>query len=294
MASFIKNITLFCGLVGLFFTINFMINYHRLTDPAKLEGSILIMGDSHLKTALDPSVLPESSNVCSGAESYVMTFYKLKKLIRENPQINEIFLSFSYNNFSAYQELRLNGSKAKSQFIRYYEILPFDLPEQIEINDSKFYHTYIRELALYPNYFESKYLGGFEKHEPGIERSDLTETINKHYYPEGEFVGISTYARAYLDSIAQFTKSKEILLTLVAAPLHDAYREKVPTEIQAHYSEVKSAMEEQGIPVLDFIDLPLDDVFFKDYDHLNYEGAKQFTARISDIKNPVNNRQQGQ
>ncbi|MCP4457474.1 MAG: hypothetical protein GY816_05525 [Cytophagales bacterium] len=170
MALFIKNIFIFIGLVGLFFTINFLINYHRPTDPANLDGSILIMGDSHLKTAIDPVGLPQSSYVCSGVESYVMTFYKLKKLIRENPQVKEVLLSFSYNNFSGYQELRLIGSRAKSQFIRYYEILPLDLPEQIEINDTKFYHTFIRELALYPNFFDSKYLGGFEKHKSGIEK----------------------------------------------------------------------------------------------------------------------------
>ncbi len=293
MNRFIKSIVIFCFLIGTYCSINLLINIHRLSDPVILTGRTLIMGDSHLRTSVDPEILPSSSNVCSGAESYIMTYYKLIKLLNDNPQINRVFLAFSYNNFSAYQDLRLIGSQSKSQFIRYYEILPIDFPNKLDVNKSKFYNTYISELALYPNFFESKYLGGFKRHEPGLQRADLMETINKHYYPEGDFVGISKYAEPYLDSIIQLTKRKKIQLNLLAAPLHSAYRDKVPEEIKDYFQEVKSKLKEEQISVLDFIDEPFADSLFKDYDHLSYEGSQLFTKYLSDKKSPADTLQQG-
>ena len=292
MRQFINKTVVFSGLLAAFFGTNVLINIHRLFDPVILRTTTLIMGDSHLKTSVDPTLLPNASNVCSGAEPYAVTYYKLQKYLKDNPQIEEIILGFSYNNLGGGQDRRLNGRNAKSQFIRYYEILPIDLPKRVEVNESKFYHTYIRELAMYPNFFESKFLGGFEKHKPGLEKADLTATINKHFYPDGQFAGLSKYAELYLDSIINLTKTRKLELIVVSPPLHKSYIQQVPLEIKDYFGVVKSNIEAQDIRVLDFIDLPYPDSLFKDYDHLSYNGAREFTLDIL-VKKPADIRQQG-
>ncbi|MCP4457475.1 MAG: type II toxin-antitoxin system VapC family toxin [Cytophagales bacterium] len=81
---------------------------------------------------------------------------------------------------------------------------------------------------------------------------------------------------------------------MVAAPLHEAYREKVPMEIKDYFVKMKSDLTKQGIPILDFIDQPLENSAFKDFDHLNFDGARVFTKKLSDMKNPADNLRQGQ
>lgn len=267
-------------MVALYLALNFLFNRHRLTDPITVQGTTLIMGDSHLRTAVDPELLTNTSNICRGAEPYVMTYFKLKRILQDNSQIERVILGFSYNSFSGYQDIRLTGTKAGSQFSRYYEVLPLSLLDQIDISKSKFYQTYVGELALYPNFSERFNLGGFQKHEPGIDKANLMETINKHFYPTGEFIGTSNHAKIYLDSIVHLTKDEDISLILLAAPLHAAYRERVPAEIKDYFTSVKLDMKKQGVLVLDFLDRPTEDVEFKDYDHLCYLGAKEFTKLL--------------
>ena len=214
---------------------------------------------------------------------------------------------FSYNNFSAYRDGRLTGKKSKSQFSKYYPLLPLDLPEKIVVNETKFYHTFLRELGLYPNFSTPRYLGGFVKHTAELEKINLEETIKNHYYSNGAFIGISPYTEQFLDSIVALTTENNIELTLISSPLHKEYRTMIPEEIKAAFNKTKLRMTEQGIPVLNFLDEPYDDLFYKDYDHLNYEGAQIFTELIKeeisnrkmngspqreDIENPADIRQQ--
>ena len=293
MRRFLQTALIFTGLLAAFFGANILINIHRLTEPAVVNGTTLIMGDSHLKTSVDPTLFPSASNICSGAEPYPMTFYKLQKYLKDNPKTKEILLGFSYNNLGGYQNQKLNGTNAKSQFIRYYEIMPLDLPKRIEVNESKFYHTYVRELAMYPNFFESKFLGGFDKLKAGLERADLTMTINKHFYQDGEFAGISDYSATYLDSIISLTKAHDLTLTIISPPLHKSYIQKVPIEIKDHFEVIKSHIEAQQIRVLDFTYQSYPDSLFKDYDHLSYKGAREFTKDLLSKKNPAEINQQG-
>jgi len=307
MKQLLKSILIFCSLMAGYLAINLLINFHRLTDPISLEGNVLIVGDSHLNTSLNPDQFASASNICMGGEAYILTFYKLKKAIEDNGQIDHVLCGFSYNNFSAYRDARLTGEKSKSQFSKYYPVLPLDLPEKIVVNETKFYHTFLRELTLYPNFSPPPYLGGFVKYPYELDKANLKETIRKHYYTNGPFIGISPYTEQFLDSIVSFTTEKNIELTLVSAPLHREYRSRIPEEIKTAFNKTKLRMTRKGILVLDFLDISYNDTLFKDYDHLNYEGAQIFTELIKkeisnrkmngahkkqDIENPADIRQQ--
>jgi len=280
MWPFIKNILAFSLIVLTFILVNFWWNQDRLEPDLDMEATTLIAGDSHLMTALNPAKFDRGDNICSGAEPYVMTYYKLKEIIRANPQINHILLGFSYHNLSAYQDIKIHGPRAKSQFERYYPMLPMDLPDKVEVSSSKYYHTFLKELGLFPNLKDYNFIEGFRKFEPNLEKSEVEKTIDKHFYTHGEYVGISRYAAAFLDSIQHLTTQHQIDLTLVGAPLHYEYSEKVPEEIKTLYSELKEKYRARGINVLDHQQAAYPDAFFKDHDHLSSKGAEVFTEEI--------------
>jgi hypothetical protein len=265
--------------------INLYINSYRLQFRFQTEAPTLIVGDSHLMTSVDPAKFKNAENLCSGGEPYVFTFYKLKNIIKHNPEVKRLVLGFSYQNLAGFQDQRLLGPKSKSQFERYYPLLPAELPRYIPVSKDKFYHSYLKELALFPNFREYKFIDGFKKHQAHLHRADLQETVRKHYFPGNNVSMLSKYAPLYLDSIYNLSREHDIELILAGAPVHPDYLKQVPDKVREAYQAMGEKFQERNVPVLTYFELVYPDSHYRDYDHLSYLGAEKFTQRIkSDIE----------
>ena len=86
--------------------------YHDLfLNEVKLSSNIttIFIGDSHIQTAINDSLIENSINISTTAESYYFSYYKLQRYLPANPQIKRIYLGFSYHNFSNYYEDYISG-----------------------------------------------------------------------------------------------------------------------------------------------------------------------------------------
>ncbi len=283
MKRFLRTSFLFVLFVLIWLAVNFAINYYHLSRPVRLDAATLIIGDSHLMSSLDPALLPNAINVCNGAESYVATFYKLERILEDNPQMNHVLLGFSYNNLSANQDDRFTTRRTKGFFDRYYPVFPLQLPEYVKLNEIKFYHSYVEKMMLYPNLGKKVIEGGFRNRTTQLHDANVEDTIEKHYFKGDSLVGDSEFTPIYLDSIIHLCLTKKIELTLVAAPLHASYRELIPDPAKTSWQRKRDQLMAGGVSVLDFTRVEFPDSFYLDYDHLAYLGAEETTLYLKSI-----------
>ena len=69
-------------------------------DPDR-HFSALFFGDSHAFHAVNPEYIPDSYNYASGAENYIKSYYKLRKVLEhENVSVDTIVLELDLHTFS--------------------------------------------------------------------------------------------------------------------------------------------------------------------------------------------------
>ena len=128
------RIGLFC--VG-FLALNALINVaigQRFTrsiaalDEAEfhqLSGSLdyLIMGGSHGEDAIDPFVLGNAFNYALRGENYVLTYYKLKRIVEEDAvEIRSLILHFDYHSFSSFWRYQIRPLSFWRGYVSFPEI----------------------------------------------------------------------------------------------------------------------------------------------------------------------------
>ncbi|MDZ7847227.1 MAG: hypothetical protein U5L96_10880 [Owenweeksia sp.] len=94
-------------------------------------------------------------------------------------------------------------------------------------------------------------------------------------------MGLSKLSVQYLDSIISILKNKHIKPVLLASPLHQNYRDNIPSHILSEYSEIRTRYKNTGTSVIDLSVVNYPDSLYFDADHLNKEGAAIFTVSRS-------------
>ena len=285
MKKFISRIWIFFGVVSLLLLANFLFNSYQLKKAPNLHGAkTIIIGDSRIMTAINPDLIPNSVNIAQNSESYIITYYKLKYLLRHNKGVERVILGFSYPSFSAYLDHIFKNDMATLDVLnRIYPIMSIRDFHGLEVDEQKYYQVLFKNLCAYPHTNHHQYMGGFVKLQPGIERANLQSTIMRHYFDkDSNNIGISVCARQYLDSIITLTRDNHTELVLVNVPLHKDYLAKIPPNFIDYYNNAKDYYEQAGIKILDYSHIPLDNTYFKDYNHLSAEGADWVTQKIKE------------
>ena len=85
----------------------------------------VFLGDSHVRYALNDSLLKNSINLGNSSESVYFSYYKLDQLLKSKHSIETVYLGFSYHNISDYYDGYINGQYALSVAPNYFYLLPF-------------------------------------------------------------------------------------------------------------------------------------------------------------------------
>ncbi len=283
MKKFIKHIVIFFLLVLVVFAFSGTFNYFQLKNTPSLgDTETLIVGDSRVMTAINPELIPNSKNIAQNSESYIISYYKLKFLLKNNTKVKKVILSFSYPSFSAYLDGIFKDDIATADvFGRIYPIMKPNDFGSLEIDKFKYYKVLFKQMFVYPHTNHYQYMGGFTRLKYGLDKADLEGVVQRHYFDkDSNNIGISSCASQYLDSIVELTKQNNIKLILVNIPFQKKYLEKVPSNFIEYYNLQKSRMLEKVVTVLDYGQIELPDTYFKDYNHLDLEGANYFTEML--------------
>src|SRR3989344_8559179 len=123
-------------MVNLIYT-NFILTkktfYHKeiiyreyISNMTEKEFDYVFFGDSHAFHAVNPDFIPNSYNYATGAENYIKTYYKLRKMIyQDNVDIDYIVLEIDLHTFSTRLTDETNlfsETELYSQFVSLSEI----------------------------------------------------------------------------------------------------------------------------------------------------------------------------
>lgn len=284
MKKFINKLLIFSLFPILYFGLNEVVNYGIYSNnTCKIkESNVLIIGDSHPQTSLNPKLFRSATNVSQTAEPYIMTYWKLKNILKTYHP-DTVIIGCAPHNFSAFNDLKFSDRNWSSEmFKRIYPIQEFKSLSSIDIDYMEFYRVLWKKTGFYPKFNHGDYIGGYaNRHDLMI--LDVNTAIDRHYYNHGEELGVSEIAISYLDSLVNICITHGINPILVSNPVLENYYEKIPPVNKAAFEEVKARLISEGVTVIDKTTEYYADTLFINADHLNERGATIFTSDIIEI-----------
>lgn len=289
------------ALIGKYLYINPVYNQELF----KLEPSTstLIIGASHSATALDPDYIDDALNVASSGEPLFFTYYKTKALLKINPQIKHLVVAISPIHIGSYAEKQLfQGNSASRKYAMDYYFLVDDLSDpliQTFSSDNiiaylKFHwgmpFNYMSDLKVVVNYYRNKvtftdysFFGGVERVDGNhIEPNRQRAKAEFYFLDEINQINPSNVGIEVIHRIANLSKEFDVTLSIVSTPMHPYFISQIPDSIQNKYDEVIYKVTSQN-PKVNFIDLsnlPMAETKFLDGDHLNTQGATEFSKLL--------------
>jgi len=286
MKKFIRKTTGFAIVPVLYLVANMLINYfiYSVQSVPIENAQILIIGDSHPQTSLNPELMKNAQNICQNAEPYVVTHWKLKKILESNTP-ETVILGFAPHNISQFNDLKFSNSKwSNEMFRRTYPIQNFsEIDNKIDVDFVSFYKTLFKQTAYYPKKFHGDYIGKYSNNKT-TKTSDWESSIKRHYFSNTIELGVSEIAISYMDSIVALCRRKNIELVFVSQPVHENYLKNIPNPILSKYDFLVNEFRKKHL-VIDKTRSIYADSLFLNSDHLNEYGATKFTNEVVDILN---------
>lgn len=287
MIEFLNKIFIFFSFLLLFFGVNAISNYYIIlnTNPKVKASSVLIIGDSHSKTSLNPFLFKNAESISQDAEPYILTFWKLIKVVNI-VKPDTILVGFAPHNISAFNDLKYESKKwSTTIFKRSYAVQNFASLSSINIDYMELFKILWKKVCVFPNINHYDEYGGYANANSS-DLDKLEKVIERHYFHKNEVLGVSETAISFLDSILETCKNHDIVPILISNPVHESYFNLIPDHIKKRYYFEKKKYESQGIIVLDMMTSQYPDSLYLNPDHLNENGAIRFTNEIrKEIKN---------
>lgn len=292
MRIFIQKTLLIIALIALYFLVIGGINYfiYSTEELSFPETSVIITGDSHMRSALNPKYFPNSENISHPGEVYAFSYWKLQRVLTSY-QPDTIVLGYAPHNIAKYNDLRFSKEEeAEPTFNQYYPIQRLsELDSRIPVNYMLFYKTLWKQTAFYPKLKHDQYIGKYSN--STTTKSLDTKGVVKGMFPnqseeeseEGDFSELSIQ---YLDSIVKLCQSKQITLILVTCPVHKNFLEKIPPPILKRHHSLKEKYGNKAV-FFDRLTTQYPDSLYLDANHLNSRGSKLFTKELVEYLNEI-------
>jgi len=281
MTKFFKKISMFLIGIIIIFVINWTINYLIIENSEiNLKSSeILIIGDSHPKRSINPSLLKNGQNISQSSEPYVITYWKLKAVINIIKP-DTVLIGFAPHNFSDFNDLKFYDKKwSYEMFERSYLIQEFQFLPDTSIDYNSYYTFIFKRFCLFPRMKHMYYIGSYTS----SIKSNITNannTIKRHYYFNNDTSSVSQLSINYLDSIINLCLSNDVVPILINTPVHNTYYTKIPKNIQGQYIIEMNKWNNKGIKVINNNPTLYPDTYFFNSDHLNNIGSSHFTTTL--------------
>lgn len=239
--------------------------------------NILILGDSHTECAIDDSVFTNAVNYSRSAETYLYSYVKLREFIAANDHINTVILSFSFYSLSDLQEYWYYRSDAiEDKIPRFIFFMNMrELGEIARLNPGAFYRSTFGATTrsmLAAQDLKELQLGGYMK----LNRHALQEDLEiLKGLPQSPYQ-TSEMQTVYLQKIIDFCRQKNLRLVLLNAPMYNGGGVYYMRDTFANIYKNRYA----DIPLLDYADFKMPDSCYGDASHLNYKGARSFSAHL--------------
>lgn len=268
--------------VIIYFTIT--ISSGKLIRSYKIDSKVdkVFIGDSHVLTAVNDSLIVDGINFSKTSEAYYYSFYKLTHLLESNHQIKYVFLGYSYHSLASYYDSSVFGEYAPYVASDFFFFLP--LKEQLK-------HLHYNRILIIgkkilisgiSNLGQRDFSGVYGSYKARQNLSASKEAMDhrlRFQYPVDNVTEIlSNLNHTYLLKIIELCKTKKVELILLNTPLHNYYKENIPGVYVNLYDSVLNSL---NIKCLNFSDFTMEnDCYTPDGDHCTRKGSIIFTQEL--------------
>ncbi|MEO7982899.1 MAG: hypothetical protein ABI688_02335 [Bacteroidota bacterium] len=247
---------------------------------------MIVLGHSHPECAFNDSLIANFRNFARSGESYFYTYYKIIPLLRQNKQINTVFIEFDNNRLVEKVDGLIWGSRYISyQYPNYGSF--FD-GEGNQLLFRKNWKSFINNQALLlKKNLEAIRTGAFDltKNTGGfiyLER-DQTDSILAARKKDPAPAAGSPFAASknlyYLEKLIRVCRRENRKVYLVRSPLHPEFEE---LRNENFFQQIRGTRF-GDIEFLDFKDFPLLNTDYANLEHLNFRGARKFSIFFNDL-----------
>lgn len=291
MKKYLKYISLFTILfVGTLLLIDGGLSYvDRNNCNFKFSENIkyLIIGHSHPECAFNEEFVPDLKNMSHSGESYFYTYFKIKQVLDQNPDVEVVFIEYTNNQIEIERDEWIWGNRfINKRYPIYSSFMGFsDKFLLFKNNQGDFINAY--SLSIKKRYarmvdgdFDYLNLSGGYRYLDVNEIDSLIKNTDSIETSVSEQNGdISLDNLLYLDLIIEDCVKKNKEVFLIRSPQHEKYN---GTYNEAEY---QSILRERyvNIPFLDFSTFPLLNADYADLEHLNFKGARKFSLWFADL-----------
>lgn len=240
---------------------------------------MLFIGHSHIEVGIDPALVPESINWAKSGNNYVSCSKRLSLALRDNPQIDTVFIAVAPHNFRKNVDggLGTRGDASGNAF----DYFPYcSLREFFKIYGMNGVREVLKNpMRLAREMFESQNnartrLGGYLYRPMKNLEKDLHGGFEKRYSVldhggEGVLYG---YFRKMVDEC----RARNIRVIALNTPLYHANEFYDTAYFYKKFRELFPDVE-----LWDYADFPVPDDCRADINHLNCWGAEIFSKEIA-------------
>ncbi|MGL5015771.1 MAG: D-alanyl-lipoteichoic acid biosynthesis protein DltD [Bacteroidales bacterium] len=263
--------------------------------------SVIAVGHSHIECSLDPNYFPEMVNRAKSSEGRLYSISKARFYLENNPHLKCVILPWSFFNaggglnfreednydpFRIYFPLLVQSNRVFEYlnnenigyFVKHYISNKFGLPAKSLINGV--FHDSMRNSSV-------EFVGGFlSEFKASIEKDDLRRKVGSlGVNVDDQYLSalINIHERESLDNFLSICKATNVNVIIFNAPTHRDYNNAIDSRIKSKMNEwANETCSKYGMHYIDWHDYYLPDSMFRDYNHINTEGAKVVTPMLRD------------
>ncbi|NDV60235.1 hypothetical protein [Bacteroides sp. 519] len=282
MKNFIVKVTFIAAIFTLFLISLFVINRYCADFGIAKNKTVLIIGNSHPECAFNDALIPGVANLSESGEAYFYTYFKLKQLLEQNPQIDKVLIEFANEHIrKGIDKWIWDDMYVSYRFPKYASFMDADAiklllkhnPESV-MESIPFLSRMNANMLLHYQLNYATTVGGYlnlDKCKVDSLLAAQAADANKEKVNAGDSLAVETLV--YLDKIVECCKQKGVKMFFIRSPVHVEY---VGYRNEAKFQKLRTTRY-PDIEFLDFSKFPLANSEFADLVHLNKQGAKKFS-----------------
>lgn len=290
MRKFYSKIILFSSIVLCIIVIGILLIYKIIDNGnhynINANSENLIIGHSHTMCAFNDSLIDNTVNLSDNGENYFYSFIKLKKILKANKNVKRIFISFTNNQvYNSYDSTTIWADKYINYRYPKYAA-NFNVDEfTLLIKNNPLAVVRAQQKALKNNLhlvfnkdkkiISNSYWGGYNN----IQESNTDWLKVNQESKVNKKIDYTSKTLQYLEKIISLCGEHSVQIYFVRSPMHPRN-----VELQNEVFFIKLLNDKYSkVDFLDFKDFPISDKQFKDFGHLNYNGALKFSVFFNEL-----------
>lgn len=266
----------------------YFVRLNTISFEVSVDNEFLFIGDSHMETGIDEAQIPGAYNFAQSGDPYFDQFFRLERILEDNPQFKTVFITATPHSLSKYGDARIFGNYTMQN------VVPNALPlynaqiwkmylENEPVRFAKFLLCEPFRLAKRTLISSRVALMDRLGNNRVSELRNLEKSIKKERDPNavGRLHGDDSAGTArqieFLRKMVELSRSRGARVVFLNLPL---YRDEEFFDVPYFKNLLKEKFSD--VEFWDYADFPIPDDCRQDINHLNRWGAEIFSRELAD------------